>query len=423
MQAHLLQSIFYYESDICYNSGSGQEINFSKNRFIKVREWAVMKRFSKLFVIILGVLLILAVATAAVGAGPNDSLVGLWHLDDGEGATAADSAGGNDGTVYGATWVDEGKFGGALSFNGIDNYVQLPPSSQILAGDTFTINAWFKTSYNHPEYGGAEGRLVNIKRNTIGSTSMSAVALYLEQDKIGLLYYTGSEHVWLKYTVDEEDYYYDDEWHYVTVTHDDDTYRLYYDGEEVAWQEDAFGETGTDNAYLGCYNPGERFFQGCLDEVGIWDQALSAEEVAALANPLTEMKKFKVSYARIDFCDGENDADYAHIKGTLKLDMNNGDGVDISEDVTVTVGTETETITMYEKDRKGRYWYYKRPRGDDGIINSMSINWKNGSFMIKMDRADFSGMTDPDSVKTGIIIGDDYGQKYLDMREKKQWRY
>ena len=91
--------------------------------------------------------------------------------------------------------------------------------------------------------------------------------------------------------------------------------------------------------------------------------------------------------------------------------------------VSVSVPMVTVTITMYERDKKGRYWYYKRPLGDDGIIKSASINWKNGSFMIKMDRADFSGMTDPDAVKIGIIIGDDYGETIIDMREKKQWLY
>jgi hypothetical protein len=47
----------------------------------------------------------------------ENELVAEWHFDEGEGNIVKDSSGnGNDGTIYGATWVD-GKFGKALSFD------------------------------------------------------------------------------------------------------------------------------------------------------------------------------------------------------------------------------------------------------------------------------------------------------------------
>jgi len=227
------------------------------------------------------VLLVLALAltlgvvpAASVLASSEPVILGLWHLDEGSGAsTVSDSSGnGNNGTIYGATPGITGKFGNALSFDGND-YVQLPASNSILNTDTFTIEAWFKTSVNHPAYGSGEGRMVNFAR---GADPLTALALYLEQDNIAVCYHNGTEFKHLKYTVN----YYDDVWHHVAVTHDATTFRLYYDGEEKATQADDFGVFGTSPAYIGTYNSSERFFNGIIDEVRIWDRDLIADDIA-----------------------------------------------------------------------------------------------------------------------------------------------
>lgn len=226
--------------------------------------------------ILIALVVVLALAATATLVWANmGGLVSYWPLD----GSPNDAVNGNDGTVYEAAYVG-GKVGQALSFDGSNDYVQLPASNSILDIDTFTVEAWFKTSVNHPPYGVGtmEGRIVNLHRMATAST---AVSLYVEKDKIGLLYYTGSAHVWVKYTVD----YHDGEWHHIAVTHDATTYRLYYDGAQVASQVDGFGGFGTFPAYLGTYNSTERFFNGVIDEVGIWNRALTADEVAFLASP------------------------------------------------------------------------------------------------------------------------------------------
>ena len=69
--------------------------------------------------------------------------VGLWHFDEGTGTTAYDSSGyDNNGTIYGATWVD-GKFGKALYFDG-DDYVEIPYNSVFDIQDAITLEAWIK---------------------------------------------------------------------------------------------------------------------------------------------------------------------------------------------------------------------------------------------------------------------------------------
>ena len=64
----------------------------------------------------------LTVSPAAVA-----NLVGAWGFDETSGTTAADASGrGNTGTLNGATRSTGGKFGGALSFDGINDWVTVP---------------------------------------------------------------------------------------------------------------------------------------------------------------------------------------------------------------------------------------------------------------------------------------------------------
>jgi len=231
------------------------------------------------------------VAYLTKGVPLSVDLVGLWRFD----GNAEDSSGNsNDGIVYGGESYVDSPMGWALSFDGDGDYVQLPASNNILNVNTFTIEAWFKTSVNHPVYGvyPYEGRLVNLHWKDTEST---AVSLYVEKDKIRLLYNKCiMDHVWVTHTVN----YYDNVWHHIAVTYDATTYRLYYDGVEVESQAGDFGGFGTYPAYLGTYNGSQRFFNGLIDEVRIWKVALLPNQLGfygfnGLLPPYVETKAFK----------------------------------------------------------------------------------------------------------------------------------
>ena len=133
--------------------------------------------------------------------------------------------------------------------------------------------------------------------------------------------------------------------------------------------------------------------------------------------PVVDMSSFVIDHAKIDFKEKPDD-DKVRVQG--KLDP--ASDVDIGDDVTVTVGPLSETITMVEKGKKGEKWEYKRPKYNTGDIKHMTIDWKNGKFDIRMDKADLTGIENP--VTISIKIGDDFGEETIEMREKKyHWDY
>ena len=66
----------------------------------------------------------------------------LWlQFDEEKGDVAYDQSGkGNNGDIHGATRV-KGKIGGALSFDGVDDYVRTP---SINVGSNFSVFGWVK---------------------------------------------------------------------------------------------------------------------------------------------------------------------------------------------------------------------------------------------------------------------------------------
>ena len=75
---------------------------------------------------------------------PGDALILALGLEDGSGTTATDSSGlTNTGTlVNGPTWVTTGRFGKALSLNGINQYIDVNDSNSLRLTQSFTLSAW-----------------------------------------------------------------------------------------------------------------------------------------------------------------------------------------------------------------------------------------------------------------------------------------
>ncbi len=111
---------------------------------------------------------------------PGNTLAGSWGFEAGSGTTAIDSSGnGNDATFVGSpTWQSAGRFGNAISFNGIDQSLTVPdPANNSLDfTQSFTLSAWVQPSAIHTDYRAAIAKA----NSTVGGGPM--YALYASVD-------------------------------------------------------------------------------------------------------------------------------------------------------------------------------------------------------------------------------------------------
>ena len=113
------------------------------------RNPAVNRTISKLA---FGVTLILAIATIGIApssraAAAGSDPVAAYAFDDGTGTSAADASGHSlTGTlVNGPTWAT-GKYGSALSFDGVDDHVDLGNPSALQITGSMTISGWINSA-------------------------------------------------------------------------------------------------------------------------------------------------------------------------------------------------------------------------------------------------------------------------------------
>lgn len=93
-------------------------------------------------------LFLVAISGVLILCGPawavdTNGLVAHWMFDEGSGTIAYDSAGSNDGTIYGAQWA-AGILDGALDFDGVDDYVDCGSDPSLYGMAEITISAWIK---------------------------------------------------------------------------------------------------------------------------------------------------------------------------------------------------------------------------------------------------------------------------------------
>jgi len=235
----------------------------------------------KLSCLIYFVLVLCLVGTSAA-QNIDPSLVGCWKFDEGSGTIAYDSSGnGNDGTLVlagsaiSSAWVS-GKYHSALSFDGVDDYVNLTNQPPITNG--FTFSAWVKRNgdspscqiifNNHqfflrtmPENENSNNpfeAFVNLSDGSVEPRSQSNVASTIGQ------------------------------WFFVTVTWDKTTLKIYVNG-ELNGSSTRSGEltSTTVEARIGRgeqTNVNANPFNGLIDEVALFDVVLEAEDIEAIMN-------------------------------------------------------------------------------------------------------------------------------------------
>jgi len=205
-------------------------------------------------------------------------LVGYWSFDEGAGTTARDLSGrGNTGTlVNNPTWV-EGRVGRALSFDGVDDNLEIGdrPSLNFHGTQPFTIEAWVR-----PAVANHSGMIVSRYNGGIaGNYSLSFGAGRLAM----LLRRAVSPWHIVGTTVSTANV-----WHHVVGTYDGSHMHLFVNGSSDAVPMAAdLSPSHSIRVLVGAQlhmNSPTGFFNGLIDEVRIHNRALSAAEIRTIFN-------------------------------------------------------------------------------------------------------------------------------------------
>jgi hypothetical protein len=216
-------------------------------------------------------------STAVTVGVHNTGLVAAYGFDEASGTTATDPVNGLNGTLTGAARVaGGGRYGSALSFDGVDDWVSVPNNAALNLTSGMTLEAWVKPS------------VLSSWRSVVMKEQASALpyALYANSDAdtpaasvftTSALTAAGPPAVGLG------------SWTHLAMTWDGSLIRLYVDGAVVATRS-APGSllTSTGQLRIGGNSLRGEFFSGLIDEVRVYNRVLSTAKIGADMNvPVT----------------------------------------------------------------------------------------------------------------------------------------
>lgn len=207
---------------------------------------------------------------------PNNlGLVGYWSLDDNAGTVATDFSGrGNSGTLVSSpTWV-AGKRGRALSFNGTSDYVVANPISGMPdIGGLMTISLWVKypsvasrrIAFTLAQNDGASPNAVDIELTSADPTKIGAV-----QSGAGTIVSATAPSV--------------NVWHHIAYVQTGSGVILYIDGAQANTGSNPVQSGAVGVMRIGSFNTTfpTPYWSGQVDEVRVYNRALTPSEVSAL---------------------------------------------------------------------------------------------------------------------------------------------
>jgi hypothetical protein len=242
------------------------------------------------------------VLSAALTSAAKAELVGWWRFDEGSGTIATDlSEYGNDGTLQGdPQWVN-GKFGKALQFDGVDDWVEIPHAEILTVDNEVTVMAWINaerhTGPNNESWQGIVAksnspRSYSLYTEASGALHFSTTSTTIN-DYVGTLS-TGQVPL--------------NEWVHVAAMVVGGQHQYYINGEPAGTSGSGIvlpGTLDTSPVLIGRTGEGaSRSFLGMIDDVRIFNHALTQEEIQVI-----------MQGAGFDFAFNPTPAD-----GTLHLD-------------------------------------------------------------------------------------------------------
>ncbi|MFH1161814.1 MAG: LamG-like jellyroll fold domain-containing protein [Candidatus Jorgensenbacteria bacterium] len=224
----------------------------------------------------------------------DPSLVGYWKLDETSGTLYDTSGHGNNGTQSGGvTYGATGKVGNALSFDGVDDYVStiLSPPSTV----PVSVLLWIYPTDNTVSH-------CVVSRPPAGWFPLYGVCPYLSTNEVynytnGLygLYLQTTESYGAAMRVTSNVSPPNNTWSQVGFTYDGSSFTLFYNGQatgKTLWcktggcneNQNYLSISGSQTHSLGKANDAwkSNLFQGSIDDIRIYNRALSAAEISAI---------------------------------------------------------------------------------------------------------------------------------------------
>ena len=226
----------------------------------------------------------------------DDSLILYFSFDELDGDMVTDlSQYENDGTIAGAPELVAGKFGNALKLNGDTDWVEVPHADILTVDENVTVMAWINTErHKGPNDQRWQGIVAkgNGPRSYSFYTEFPSECLHLSAGGSGSVC-TGTVAL--------------NEWQHVVAHVDNGTHRYWLNGEavgEFAGQNPLPGAADTANVLVGKTHENNRQFLGLIDEVRIWNRALSEDEILAemdigMTTPVDPLGKLSTTWATL----------------------------------------------------------------------------------------------------------------------------
>lgn len=196
----------------------------------------------------------------------STGLVGAYGFNAGSGSTVTDaSSSNNNGTISNTTWTAGGKFGSALSFNGSNSWVTISDANSLDLTGGMTLEAWVKpAAVNNfgtvlfKETAGGDAYALYASN---GTTPQPAAYINTNTAVIGPTPLTANA------------------WSYLTATFDGSTFSLYVNGVLAATGGSSAISTSNGALRIGGNSVYGDYFSGLIDEVRIYNRALSVGEI------------------------------------------------------------------------------------------------------------------------------------------------
>jgi len=227
-------------------------------------------------------ILLLGLPLNSVAQDIDMGLVGWWKFEEASGTLYDQSDNHNDSTsVQGVLYQQAGQKGYALGFDGIDDSITVGSNER--PTDTFSFGGWLKTSATHeidPESTSGTGG-VNNQRYAFdpqhGGETDGGAGLSVGTN--GILVYEHGSNYMPATAVYEADI--GSDWNHIMIVYDNKQPTIYLNGNAV--REGLTSPRGVVNAPIHFGGMAYGYFEGLMDEIRIYNRALSAADIRKLA--------------------------------------------------------------------------------------------------------------------------------------------